>query len=371
MDSHAVLGVNPASALTDASGTKDAMLIRPLAGLSVVEIASIGPGPFCGMLLGDLGADVIRVDRPGGHTHRWGSNPVLDRGRRRIEVDLKTSEGIAHVLDLVAQADVLIEGFRPGVLERLGLGPAECLARNDRLVYGRITGWGQDGPYAQMAGHDITYLAITGALDAIGTAHEPVPPLNLVGDFGGGGMLLAVGILAAVWQVRRTGRGQVIDAAIVNGVAALTAMIHGLRAQGAWTARRESNLLDGGAPFYCTYRCADGKYVAVGALESQFFRALVERLELGGEPTFAGDHLDQSRWPAMHERFRSVFEGRTRDEWAAIFKGTDCCVTPVLTFAEAATNEHNASRRTFETVCGVLQPAPAPRFSRPRTRGAT
>lgn len=352
--------------MNEASGKQDLMPNRPLAGLGVVEIASIGPGPFCGMLLGDLGADVIRVDRPGGHTHGWGSNPVLDRGRRRLEVDLKTSDGVAQVLDLVTQADVLIEGFRPGVLERLGLGPAECLARNDRLVYGRMTGWGQEGPYAQMAGHDITYLAVTGALDAIGTAHEPVPPLNLVGDFGGGGMLLAVGILAALWEVQRTGRGQVIDAAIVDGVAALTAMIHGFRAQGTWTARRESNLLDGGAPFYCTYRCADGKYVAVGALESQFFRALVERLELASEAIFAGDHLDQSRWPAIHQRLCSVFESRARDEWTAIFKGTDCCVAPVLTFAEAATNEHNAARQTFKTVDGVLQPAPAPRFSRPR-----
>jgi alpha-methylacyl-CoA racemase len=335
----------------------------PLEGLTVVEVAGIGPGPFCAMLLADLGADVVRVQRPGGHPDGWGANPVLDRGRRRIvEADLKTPDGVETVLDLVAGADALVEGFRPGVMERLGLGPAECLARNPRLVYGRMTGWGQDGPYAQTAGHDITYLATTGALHAIGRRDAPTVPLNIVGDFGGGGMLLAFGLLAAVWRAGRTGRGQVVDAAIVDGVAALTGMVHGSLAQGGWIDEREANLLDGGAPFYDTYACADGRHVAVGALEPKFFRALIERLGIADDPAFAGDHLDPAGWPAIRERLTAAFASRPRDAWADVFAGTDCCVAPVLTFAEAAQDPHNVARGTFRLVDGHVQPAPAPRF---------
>jgi len=336
----------------------------PLEGLTVVELAGIGPGPFCAMLLADLGAKVVRVQRPGGNPDGRGANPVLDRHRERVvEADLKTPDGVATVLDLVAEADALIEGFRPGVMERLGVGPAECLARNPRLVYGRMTGWGQDGPYAQTAGHDITYLAITGALHAIGRREAPTVPLNIVGDFGGGGMLLAFGLLAAVWRAARTGRGQVVDAAIVDGVAALTGMFHGSLARGAWTDEREANLLDGGAPFYDTYACADGRHVAVGALEPKFFRALIERLGLAADPAFAGDHLDPARWPAMRERLTSAFAARSRDAWTEVFAGTDCCVAPVLTFAEATQDPHNVARGTFRVFDGHTQPAPAPRFS--------
>jgi alpha-methylacyl-CoA racemase len=335
----------------------------PLGGLTVVELAGIGPGPFCAMLLADLGAEVVRVQRPGGHPDDWGANPVLDRGRRRIvEADLKSPDGVETVLDLAAGANALIEGFRPGVMERLGLGPAECLARNRRLVYGRMTGWGQDGPYAQTAGHDITYLAITGALHAIGRRDAPTVPLNIVGDFGGGGMLLAFGMLAAVWRATRTGRGQVVDAAIVDGVAALTGMVHGSLAQGAWADEREANLLDGGAPFYDTYACADGRHVAVGALEPKFFRALIERLGIAADPAFAGDHLDPARWPAIRERLTAAFASRPRDAWTEVFAGTDCCVAPVLTFAEAAQDPHNVARGTFRLVDGHVQPSPAPRF---------
>jgi len=314
------------------------------------------------MLLADLGAEVVRVDRPGGNVDGWGSNPVIDRSRRHVEADLKTREGVSTVLGLVAEADVLIEGFRPGVTERLGLGPAECLARNPRLVYGRMTGWGQDGPYAHTAGHDLTYLAVTGALHAIGRPEEPVPPLNVVGDFGGGGLLLAFGILAAAWDAQRTGHGQVVDAAIVDGVAALTGMMHGWLAQGQWVDRRGSNLLDGGAPFYDTYRCADGNHVAVGCLEAKFFRAMVERLGLSTDPSLDGNHLDRSRWPAIRERLAHAFEQRTRDEWHELFKGTDCCVAPVLSFAEAADDEHLRARGTFVEIDGIVQPAPVPRF---------
>jgi len=328
----------------------------------VVELAGIGPAPFGAMLLADLGADVVRVDRPGGNADGWGANPVLDRSRRHVEADLKTPDGVALVLDLVANSDVLIEGFRPGVTERLGLGPAECLARNLRLVYGRMTGWGQDGPYAHSAGHDLTYLAVTGALHAIGRSDDPVPPLNIVGDFGGGGLLLAFGLLAAVWDAQRTGRGQVVDAAIVDGVAALTGMVHGSLAQGEWVDERAANLLDGGAPFYDTYRCADGKHVAVGCLEAKFFRAMIERLGLAGDSVFGGDHLDRVRWPGMRLRLSETFVQRTRDEWHELFKGTDCCVAPVLSFAEAVRNEHLVARGTFAEVDGVLQPRPVPRF---------
>jgi len=340
----------------------------PLEGLVVVEVGGIGPAPFCGMLLADLGADVTRIDRPDRGAESWAANPVLDRGRRRVEADLKTPEGVALVLDLAASADALIEGFRPGVAERLGVGPQACLARNPRLVYGRMTGWGQEGPYAHTAGHDITYLAMTGALHAIGRADEPVPPLNVLGDFGGGGLLLGFGLLAAVLRARRTGEGQVVDAAIVDGVAALTGPVHGLVAQGAWTDERRANLLDGGAPFYDTYRCADGRHVAVGCLEPRFFRAMVERLGLADDPALAVDHLDRGRWPAIRARLTEVFASRRRDEWWALFRGTDCCVAPVLSLEEAARDEHNVARGVFREIDGVTQPAPAPRFSAPAPR---
>lgn len=336
----------------------------PLAGLQVLELAGIGPAPFCGMMLADMGADVIRVDRVGGHPDGWDTSPVLERGRRSIALDLKEPAGIAAVLRLVERADVLIEGFRPGVTERLGIGPHECLARNRRLVYGRVTGWGQAGPYAATAGHDITYLATSGALHAIGTPDSgPVAPLNLLGDFGGGGMLLAFGVLCAVIHARGTGCGQVVDAAIVDGTVALTGLIQGLLAGGAWEDRRGVNLLDGGAPFYGTYACADGRHVAVGALERKFFDALTERLGVSSEPEFTDDHTHRSAWPAMRRRLAEVFATRTRDEWHELFRDTDCCVAPVLSLIEARADEHNAARNVFCDVGGERQPAPAPRFS--------
>jgi len=324
----------------------------------------MGPGPFAAMMLADMGADVVRVERDDSGDP-WTHSPVLDRTRRSVVIDLKSETGAGHLLELVESADVLIEGFRPGVTERLGVGPAECLARNPRLVYGRMTGWGQDGPYAQTAGHDITYLATTGALHAIGRPGErPVPPMNLLGDFGGGGMLLAFGVLAAVIHARESGRGQVVDAAIVDGVAALTAMLQGSLADGAWRDERGVNLLDGGAPFYDTYECADGRYVAVGALEERFFRELLQRMGLAGDPAFTGDHLDRQTWPGMRARLTEAFLQRSRDEWAALFRETDCCVAPVLSLTEAADDPQNVARNVFCDVGGMRQPAPAPRFSR-------
>lgn len=334
-----------------------------LGDLTIVEIASIGPGPFAGMMLSDLGARVVRVQRPGGHRDAWGANPVLDRGREVVEADLKSPRGVATVLDLVAESDALIEGFRPGVMERLGLGPAECHARRPSLVYGRMTGWGQDGPAAQTAGHDINYLATTGVLHAIGPPDRPVPPLNLLGDFGGGGLLLVVGVLAGVLDARRTGRGHVVDAAIVDGVSSLAAMIHGFAAQGRWTDERQANLLDGGAPFYDVYACADGGHVAVGALEEKFFRAMLDRLGLSDDPVFAGDRFDRRGWPAMRERLAATFVTRSRDQWGRHFAGTDCCVTPILSLAEAPHDPHLSSRATMRREPdGAMAPGPSPRF---------
>ena len=337
----------------------------PLQGIRVVEIAGIGPGPFCAMLLSDLGADVLRIDRPGGHGVAL--DPALDllnRGRRSAAVDLKHPEGPGVVLRLVESADVLVEGFRPGVAERLGIGPDACRERNPRLVYGRMTGWGQDGPMAAAAGHDIDYIALAGALHAIGRSGEaPVPPLNLVGDFGGGAMFLALGIAAALVERERSGRGQVVDAAMVDGAAVLTTMFHGMRAAGVWaTDDRGGNLLDTGAPFYEVYATADGGYVAVGAIEPQFYAALLDGL--GIDPGELAHQLDRSAWPETKERFAAVFRTRTRDEWEAVFTGTDACVAPVLSFAEAPSHPHNAARGTFAEVAGVAQPAPAPRFDR-------
>ncbi|WP_042408350.1 CaiB/BaiF CoA transferase family protein [Streptacidiphilus carbonis] len=335
----------------------------PLAGLRVVELGGIGPGPFCGMLLADLGAEVVRIDRPE-RTGRPVSPAMLHRGRRSAAVDLKHPEGARTVLRLIERADAVLEGFRPGVAERLGLGPEDCLARNPRLVYGRMTGWGQQGPWAQQPGHDINYIALSGALHAVGAAGgDPVVPLNLVGDFGGGGMLLAFGMTAALLQVARGGPGQVVDAAMTDGSALLMAMAYGFLGQGAWHDERGSNLLDGGAPFYRVYRCADGRHVAVGALEPQFYTALLDGLGLADDPDLAAQH-DREQWPVMHAKLAAAFAAADRDHWARRFAGTQACVTPVLSLTEAPQHPHNQARNTFRsTPDGAPAPAPAPRFS--------
>lgn len=331
----------------------------PLAGLRVLEMAGIGPGPFCGMLLADMGADVVRIDRADGPP--GSARDVTGRGRRSVALDLKRPASIAAVLRLVEGADALIEGFRPGVMERLGLGPEACQAKNPRLVYGRMTGWGQSGPLAPTAGHDINYIAISGALDAIGTAEAPVPPLNLVGDYGGGGMLLAMGLLAALLHAQRTGQGQVVDAAMSDGAALLMAPIYSMRAAGRWGAPRGGNFLDGGAPFYGTYRCACGGFLAVGPIEPQFFAMFIQRLGLA-EADFSG-RGEATNWPALRVRLAAAIATRTRDDWAAIFDGSDACVAPVLSMAEAPGHPHNTARQTFFERDGVTQPSPAPRFS--------
>jgi alpha-methylacyl-CoA racemase len=343
---------------------RESPVAGPLTGVRVVELAGLGPAPHAAMLLADLGADVVRVERPaGGLRLAPATADYLLRGRRSVAADLKSAAGRALVLDLAARADVLVEGFRPGVTERLGVGPQDCLARNPRLVYGRMTGWGQEGPLAARAGHDINYISLTGALHALGRAGEPPPPpLNLVGDFGGGSMLLVVGVLAALWERERSGRGQVVDAAMVDGASVLLQMTWALRAMGIWTDRRASNLLDGGAPFYDTYACADGRYVAVGALEPEFYAALLAGLGLAGEDL--PRQLDQSGWPRLRSRFTEVFASRTRDEWAAAFADTDACVTPVLSFEEVGEHPHLTARETLIDLDGVVQAAPAPRFSR-------
>ncbi|MEU7723716.1 CaiB/BaiF CoA-transferase family protein [Streptomyces sp. NPDC040724] len=334
----------------------------PLAGLRVVELAGIGPGPFAAMVLADLGADVVRVDRPGGGG--LAVDPAYDltnRGKRSVLVDLKSDDGPARVLDLVERADVLVEGFRPGVAERLGVGPAECHARNPKLVYGRMTGWGQEGPLAQTAGHDIAYIAVTGALGMIGNPGEPpAVPANLVGDYAGGSLYLVIGVLAALQHARTTGTGQVVDAAIVDGTAHLTAMIHGMMAAGGWQDRRGANLLDGGCPFYGTYETSDGGYMAVGALEQQFYDTFVELL---GITDRAPARKDIARWGELREVVAARFGTRTREEWTAVFEGTDACVAPVLSLREAPHHPHLAARGTFTDFGGMVQPAPAPRFS--------
>jgi alpha-methylacyl-CoA racemase len=334
----------------------------PLQGVKVVEMAGIGPISFAGMMLADLGADVTRIERPAGTGFAWGASPVLDRGRTHREVDLKTSAGIEEVLGLVVDSEVLIEGFRPGVMERLGLGPEVCLERNPALVYGRMTGWGQSGRYAHTAGHDITYLAISGALGMIGDGDKPLPPVNLLGDFGAGGTYLVLGVLSALLHARAGGVGQVVDAAIVDGAANVTGLLHGLLEQGAWKDERGVNLLDTGAPFYDTYRCADGGWVAVGALEPQFYAALLEKLGLAGDEAIA-NHLDPANWPAIRERLTAAFAERSRDEWHELFADSDCCVAPVLSMREAREDGHNRDRGIFVEVGGMPQPAPAPRFS--------
>ncbi|MFD1830722.1 CaiB/BaiF CoA transferase family protein [Streptomyces desertarenae] len=335
----------------------------PLAGVRVVELAGIGPGPFAAMLLGDLGADVVRVDRPGGPA--LGIDPALDvtgRNKRSVVVDLKAGSGPAAVLDLAERADVLIEGYRPGVAERLGVGPAECLARNPALVYGRMTGWGQDGPLARSAGHDIGYTAVTGALGMIGPAGgPPAVPANLLGDYAGGSLYLVVGILAALHHARTGGgRGQIVDAAVVDGTSHLTAMIHGMLAAGAWQDRRGVNLLDGGCPFYGVYETADGGWMAVGALERPFYDEFARLLGLDAD---APGRDDPARWNELREAVAARFRTRTRREWTEVFDGTDACVAPVLSLREAPAHPHLAARSTYTEHAGTVQPAPAPRFS--------
>jgi alpha-methylacyl-CoA racemase len=335
-----------------------------LAGLRVIELAGIGPAPFAAMMLADHGAEVLRVHPPArraGVASMNGPADVLARGRASVALDLKSGAGREMLLDLVAEADGLIEGFRPGVTERLGLGPEPCLARNPRLVYGRMTGWGQDGPLAARAGHDINYVSITGLLGAIGPAERPVVPLNMIGDFGGGGMVLAFGMLAGLLSAARTGQGQVVDAAMTDGAALLSAMIHGFRAVGAWTGRRESNMIDGGAFYYGIYPCADGEFVAVGAIEPQFLAALLSGLGL--DPARFQPQDDRARWPDWRAEIEAAFRARPRVHWLSVFEGTDACVTPVLDWEAALTHPHNRARDTFIEVGGIPQPAPAPRFS--------
>jgi len=338
----------------------------PLAGIKVLEFEAIGPAPFAGMLLADMGADVLVLERPASTDlglKRERRHDVMMRGKRSVTLDLKTNNSPA--LDLIEKADVLIEGFRPGVMERLGLGPDAALARNPRLVYGRMTGWGQDGPLAPRAGHDINYIALAGVLHAFGRRGEaPVPPLNLVGDFGGGGMLLGFGVACALLEARRSGKGQVVDAAMIDGAALLAAMFSGMLAAGTWTEERGANILDTGAPWYEVYETQDGKYVSIGSIEARFYQDLLDRLSLKNLPP----QHDRSRWPEMKAAFAKAFKAKTRDEWCKVFEGSDACFAPVLSWSEARLHPQNAFRKSTIPVNGVPQPAPAPRFS--RTPGA-
>ncbi len=340
------------------------MVSGPLDGVRIIELAGLGPAPFAGMMLADAGADIIRIDRSERATYPPNTEPHVDlmnRGRRSVAVDLKHPDGVGLVLRLVAQADGLMEGFRPGVAERLGMGPDDCLGRNPKLVYGRMTGWGQAGPMASAAGHDIDYIALAGALEPMGRAGErPFPPLNLVGDFGGGGMLLAFGMCAAIISARQTGVGQVVDAAMVDGAAALMTMTYTLMSAGIWKDQRGTNLLDTGAHFYEVYETSDGGYMALGAIEPQFYAELIRLLGLEGEEL--PDQMDRDAWPRMKERFAALFATRTRAEWESVFEGSDACVAPVLSPSEAPNHPHMRARGTFTEVAGVVQPAPAPRF---------
>jgi len=338
----------------------------PLSGIKIIEFAGIGPAPFCGMLLSDLGADVVRIDRAG--KSRPG-NPVdvMSRGRRSIALDLKNAGDVETALKLIEKADALIEGYRPGVLERLGLGPDVVLARNPKLVYGRMTGWGQTGALSHAAGHDLNYIAITGALHAMGCAdRRPRPPLNLVGDYGGGALYLAFGLMAGILNVKNGGEGQVIDCAMSDGAASLATMFYGMKAMGMWTDEREANLLDGGAHFYDTYACSDGKWVSIGSIEPQFYALLLEKTGIT-DPAFQAQ-MDRSKWPELKAKMIAVMKTKTRDEWCEIMEGTDICFAPVLSLSEAPNYKHNVDRGTFVEIEGVVQPAPAPRFS--KTPGA-
>ncbi len=337
------------------------MSVGPLQGLRVIEIEGLGPAPFCGMMLADMGAEVITVGRASSPADR--ADRISERGKRTVALNLKHPEGVEALLALCANADVLIEGFRPGVAERLGFGPDVCLSRNPRLVYGRMTGWGQTGPLAGAAGHDINYIAISGALHAMGRAGEkPVPPLNLVGDFGGGGMFLAFGVMCAVFEAQRSGKGQVVDASMVEGAATLMHMMYAMKAQGAWRDERGVNILDTGAHFYDTYETADGKYVALGSIEPQFYALLMERAGLDAAQ-FTPQN-DAAQWPAMRERLAAVMLTKSRDEWCALMEGSDVCFAPVLSMTEAPSHPHNRFRGSFVEIAGVVQAAPAPRFSR-------
>ncbi len=337
----------------------------PLAGVKVIEIAGIGPGPFAAMMLADMGADVIRVDRAQAVTGAFDApnKEVLNRGRRSVGIDLKAADGVETLMLMVEQADALIEGFRPGVAERLGIGPDDCHARNPKLVYGRMTGWGQEGPYSQAAGHDINYISLGGALAHFGRAGaKPTPPINLVGDFGGGGMLLAFGVACGIVEARSSGEGQVIDAAMVDGTAILMTMMWGLRAIGFWDDERGVNVLDTGAPFYDTYETADGGFVSLGSLEPQFYAEMLQRLGIDDDELPA--QMDRSGWPQLRDRLTALFKSKTRDEWCEILEGTDACFAPVLPMSEAAEHPHMKARGTIVEEFGLAQPAPAPRFSR-------
>ncbi|MBA58240.1 MAG: carnitine dehydratase [Gammaproteobacteria bacterium] len=333
----------------------------PLKGIRIIELAGIGPGPFCGMLLADMGAEVVRVDRMPRKKDRI--NDVLTRGRKSIALDLKSEEGQEVILKMCESADGLFEGFRPGVTERLGIGPSECLARNERLVYGRMTGWGQEGPMAQAAGHDINYISLVGALHAIGEkGQKPVPPLNLVGDFGGGALYLAFGLVCALLEAKSSGKGQVVDAAMVDGAASLMSMFFSMRASGVFGSDRGTNLLDGGAHFYGTYETKDGKYISLGSIEPQFYSLFVEKT--GVDADRFSDQMNSSKWEEFRAELTQVFKQKTRDEWCQIMEGTDVCFGPVLELGEVNEHPHNVHRDSFAEIDGVLQPSPAPRFSR-------
>ena len=334
----------------------------PLHGLKIIELAGIGPGPFCGMMLGDMGADVIRVDRPGGNPAGSLGHTVMFRNRRTVAVNLKSPAGAEVVLRLCEKADALFEGFRPGVTERLGVGPAECMARNPKLVYGRMTGWGQDGPLAPAAGHDINYISLSGALHAVGRKGEkPVVPLNLFGDFGGGGMFMAFGIVCAILEAQRSGQGQVVDTSMVEGSAVLMSMFHAFTKLG-YSGERGTHMLDGSAPFYDVYETKDGKFVSIGSIEPQFYQLLLEKT--GASREDFGNQMNQAKFPDMKEKLAAILKTKTRDEWCALMEGTDVCFAPVLSLAEAPNHPHNVARKSYVDVAGLVQPAPAPKFSR-------
>jgi alpha-methylacyl-CoA racemase len=343
----------------------------PLEGIKILEVGGIGPAPFCAQMLSDMGADILRVERVGQPRGMVEAKyDVWHRGRRSIAIDLKKSEGAEALLKLVERGEILLEGFRPGVMEKLGLGPDECLKRNPRLIYGRMTGWGQEGPLAHAAGHDINYISLSGALHAMGRPGQaPAPPLNLIGDLGGGGMLLAFGVVCALLESKKSGKGQVVDTAMVDGSAILMGFFYGARAAGFWADEHGTNLLDGGAHFYDTYETADGKWISVGSIEPQFYSLLLQHTGVD-DPDFQYQ-MDRSRWPEFKEKIAAIFKKKRRDEWCAIMEGTDVCFAPVLSFEEAINHPHNVARRTFIEVDGVVQPAPAPRFSRthPEIRG--
>jgi alpha-methylacyl-CoA racemase len=337
----------------------------PLKGVKILEVGGIGPAPFCGMMLSDMGAEVIRIERKDQLKLMEPKYEVLLRNRRSIALNLRKREGVDAVLRIVDQIDAIFEGFRPGVMEKLGLGPDVCLSRNPKLVYGRMTGWGQEGPLSNAAGHDINYISLSGALHAIGRAGKrPVPPLNLVGDFGGGGMLLAFGMVCALFESRTAGKGQVVDAAMVDGSAALMAMIYGMHASGLWTDDREANLIDGGAHFYDTYETADGKYISIGSIEPQFYTLLIELAEI--DDAGFENQLDRRKWPELKDKLKKVFKQKSRNEWCSIMEGSDICFAPVLSMEESVRHPHNQLRKTFVDIDGVKQPGPAPRYSRTR-----